>query len=45
MYQSEDIERWKALKRELIDERDDPDVKDIDLLRHMLAHYEECDVF
>ena len=44
MYQQEDIQLWNDLKREKIEEEDDPDVKDIDLLRDVLQHYNECDI-
>ena len=43
MYQQEDIELWKDLKREKIEREDDPDVRDIDLLRDILQHYNKCD--
>jgi hypothetical protein len=43
MYQQEDIQLWNDLKREKIEEEDDPNVKDIDLLRDVLRHYNECD--
>ena len=37
----DDKERWHKIKLQEIDERDDPDLSDIDILREMMDLYEE----
>lgn len=37
----DDKERWQKIKLNQIDERDDPDLSDIDVLREMMDLYED----
>ena len=37
----DDKERWQKIKLNQIDERDDPDLSDIDILREMMELYED----
>lgn len=40
LVKEEDIERWKNIKMQVIEEKDDPDLQDIELLRILMNHYE-----
>lgn len=36
----EDVKQWNRIKQQEINRRDDPNLKDTELLRDMMDHYE-----
>lgn len=43
LVREEDVEQWKDIKMQEIQERDNPDLGDTELLRDMMDHYQERD--